>query len=54
MKTKQSAMKLSQIRLIILIVWNNKILEWDNEHNVLIDALFDFRPGFSTVDAVFV
>ena len=35
-------------------ILNIRILEWDNEHNVLTDAQFGFRPGFFTVDAIFV
>jgi hypothetical protein len=35
-------------------VLNSTILEWDNEHNVLTDAQFGFRPEFSTLDATFV
>mgnify|MGYP005949918315 CR=1 FL=1 len=35
-------------------VLNNRILEWDNKYDILTDAQFGFRPGLSTVDAIFV
>ena len=35
-------------------ILNTRLLEWDNENNILTDAQFGFRPGMSTVDAIFV
>ena len=35
-------------------ILNRRLLEWDKTHNILTDAQFGFRPGHSTVDAIFV
>ena len=32
----------------------NRILEWNSENDVITDAQFGFKPGFSTIDAIFV
>ncbi|KAK3089979.1 hypothetical protein FSP39_008169 [Pinctada imbricata] len=32
----------------------NRILDWDREYNLITDAQFGFKPGHSTVDAIFV
>jgi hypothetical protein len=29
------------------------VLKWAEQHNVLTDAQFGFRPGFGTTDAIF-
>ena len=31
-----------------------RILEWNSENDVITDAQFGFKPGFSTIDAIFV
>ena len=35
-------------------ILNRRLLERDKTHNILTDAQFGFRPGHSTVDAIFV
>ena len=32
----------------------NRIFEWNSENDVITDAQFGFKPGFSTIDAIFV
>ena len=32
---------------------NTRLLKWSEEHNVLSDAQFGFKPGFGTTDAIF-
>jgi hypothetical protein len=35
-------------------ILNERILEWDKKYNVKTDAQFGFKPGNSTIDAIFV
>ena len=35
-------------------VLNARLLKWDGENNIITDAQFGFRPGHSTVDAIFI
>jgi hypothetical protein len=35
-------------------VLNRRLLKWDKENSVISDAQFGFKPGHSTVDAIFV
>ena len=35
-------------------ILNNRLLQWDKEHNIITDAQFGFKPGVSTIDAIFV
>ena len=35
-------------------ILNRRLLEWDKKFNIITDAQFGFRPGNSTVDAIFV
>ena len=32
----------------------NRLLEWDKTYNLITDAQFGFKPGYGTVDAIFV
>jgi hypothetical protein len=32
---------------------NKRFLKWAEQHNILTDAQFGFRPGFGTTDAIF-
>jgi hypothetical protein len=32
---------------------NKRLLKWAEQHNILTDAQFSFRPGFDTTDAIF-
>ena len=34
-------------------ILNKRLLDWDKEHSIITDAQFGFRPGFSTIDAIF-
>ena len=35
-------------------ILNRRLLEWDKTHDIITDAQFGFRPGNSTIDAIFV
>ena len=35
-------------------IFNNRLLHWDKEYNIITDAQFGFKPGLSTIDAIFV
>ena len=35
-------------------ILNNRLLHWDKEYNIITDAQFGFKPGLSTIDAIFV
>ena len=35
-------------------VLNARLLKWESENNIITDAQFGFRPGHSTVDAIFI
>ena len=35
-------------------ILNKRILEWDKKYNIITDDLFGFKPGNSTIDAIFV
>ena len=34
-------------------ILNKRLLDWDKEYNIISDAQFGFKPGVSTVDAIF-
>ena len=42
------------MRKLFTSVLNSILLKLDNENNIITDAQFGFRPGHSTVDAIFI
>ena len=39
---------------LFTFVLNKRLLNWDKVNSIITDAQFGFRPGFGTVDAIFV
>ena len=40
--------------ILFTSILNKRLLKWDKDNSVKMDAQFGFRPGLGTVDAIFV
>jgi hypothetical protein len=43
----------SNLGKLFTSILNRRLLEWSNNNDVITDAQFGFRPGYSTTDAIF-
>ena len=44
---------LSHLAKLFTAILNNRLLKWCKSNDLLTDAQFGFKPGYSTVDAIF-
>ena len=45
---------ISNLGKLFTYVLNQRLLKWSQCNDVIIDSQFGFRPGYGTVDAIFV
>lgn len=43
----------SNLAKIFTNVLNNRLFRWSDDNGIISDAQFGFKPGYSTIDAIF-